>query len=95
MRLLPKSRREPTKQQLQNWISALTKAVLKRSPCWVMPLAKLATKRAADIESKATAIRMHEWKMAIGAKAEDNDTRQPTPTRIAYSFFEESPWLAL
>jgi len=51
IKFLPKSCRAPMNDQLLNRTCALTNAVLKRSPCWVMSLAKLADKRASDVET--------------------------------------------
>ena len=84
--LVPKKLREPLREPLANWTNALAEAILKKSACWIASLAKLATTKAVEIENKVAASRTRHWKTAIGARAEEGNSRKPTPTRVAYRY---------
>ena len=66
--MVSKKLRDPLRAPLYNWTQAFSNAILARSVRWILSLAKLASTRASELESKMAAARTNSWKVAIGAK---------------------------
>ena len=84
--LVLKKLREPIMQPLSNWTRAFSTAIMHKSVCWILSLAKLAATKAAELEGKVAAARTKSWKIAVGARGEEGSTKKPSPTRVAYRF---------
>ena len=48
--------REPISQVLNNWTRAFSTAIMKKSVCWILSLAKLVATKATDLECKVYAM---------------------------------------
>ena len=81
---LPRNSRAEQQPFVTRWAIALSNAARHGNQFWVTSLGKAADLKAVALEKIVASSKRKAWRIAIGAKAEADTTRKPTPTKVAY-----------
>ena len=68
---------------IRGWADSFKAAVQGDSSRWCESLAKIAAKKAEQIEQALTAKKQSNWKEMVGGRC-DEDGRRSSPTALAY-----------
>ena len=84
---LCRSQRKEFQQPVAAWVDALRAACLARNGRWLLSLKVIADIKAKKLEDAAAALRIQQWRIAIGARSAEPGAAA-APTKCAYRWMK-------